>query len=558
MKLDIREIPFSRFGSYFCISQEKDSDKIYLRDVHGGDDAPSKLFRLSLLENGIEKDIDIQASETSIRLCSVDDPSKFAEIILPEEDEVHFYIKGVEVRLQADKVKYDTLHEYEDGMYEYHIYPKELKLMLISLSGDMTVHAPWNVIGNDFIDLRMNDGHFVIESYRTVYRKKDYLPFQDGKAKVEKLYQEWLSTMPVENEVYRSSIERATYITWSSIVHPDGILSEYAMYMSKLWMYNIWSWDNCFNALQLGAKYPELAYSQLKIFIDAQDESGAYPDFVNDKFVSYNCIKPPIFAYVYDKLMKQNDYFKDHDRLRTVYDSTKRVMAYFENHRTYEGRLPHYKHGNDSGWDNASLFHQGMPVESPDLASFLIRTYDILAGFAVMLGKEGEAIAFLKKADELFELLMTRLYDQDGFYGRFGKAAEKIDIRSSLILRLPVLIGYRLEKNVLEGIVSDLVESFETRHGLATEMPSSPFYKEDGYWLGPIWAPVTYLFVDSLIHNGYEEAGRRIRDKFLDLTIIGGMAENFDPLNGRGLVDTSFTWTSSVFLALLEMKLAEE
>ncbi|OLS40055.1 amylo-alpha-1,6-glucosidase [Bacillus sp. MRMR6] len=558
MKLDIREIPFSRFGSYFCISQEKDSDEIYLRDVHGGDDAPSKLFQFSLLENGVEIEIDIQASETSIRLCSVDDHDKFAEIILPEEDEVHFYIKGVEVRLQANKVKYDTLHEYQNGMYEYHIYPKELKLMLISLSGDMTVTAPWNVIGNDYIDLRMNDGHFVIESYRTVYRKKEYLPFVDGKAKVKKFYEEWLSTLLTENVVYRPSVEKAAYITWSSTVHPDGILNEYAMYMSKLWMYNIWSWDNCFNALQLGAKYPELAYSQLKIFIDAQDESGAYPDFVNDKFVSYNCIKPPIFAYVYDKLMKRNDYFKNQDRLRVVYDSTKRVMDYFESHRTYEGRLPHYKHGNDSGWDNASLFHQGMPVESPDLASYLIRTYDILAGFAVILGKEGEAIAFLKKADELFELLMTRLYDQDGFFGRFGKAAEKVEIRSSLILRLPVLIGYRLEKDVLEGLVTNLVENFETKHGLATEMPSSPYYKEDGYWLGPIWASVTYLFVDSLINNGYEEAGKRIRDKFLDLTLIGGMAENFDPLNGRGLVDTSFTWTSSVFLTLLEMKIAEE
>lgn len=63
-------------------------------------------------------------------------------------------------------------------------------------------------------------------------------------------------------------------------------------------------------------KYPELAYAQLKIFIDTQDESGAYPDFVNDKFISYNCIKPPIFAYVYEQLMEKNDYFKDTHRLK--------------------------------------------------------------------------------------------------------------------------------------------------------------------------------------------------------------------------------------------------
>ena len=60
---------------------------------------------------------------------------------------------GLKFVYKANKVKYDTLHEYEDGMYEYHIYPKELKLMISKLSGEMSVDAPWNVIGNDYIDI---------------------------------------------------------------------------------------------------------------------------------------------------------------------------------------------------------------------------------------------------------------------------------------------------------------------------------------------------------------------------------------------------------------------
>jgi len=554
MKLNINEIPFSRFGSYFCVSKENDTNEVYIRDVHGGDDAPSKLFKLDLLQDGVKQEFDIAATETSLRFFLVKDTEKYAEIIIPEEDELHIEANGVEVRLQASKVKYDTLHEYEDGMYEYHIYPKELKLMISKLSGEMSVDAPWNVIGNDYIDIRMSNGHFVIESYRTVFKPKEYASFQAGKEKVEQLYQVWVENNTEKNEVYQASIDRAAYITWSSIVHPDGQLKNYAMYMSKLWMYNIWSWDNCFNALHIGAKYPELSYSQLKIFMDAQDESGAYPDFVNDKFVSYNCIKPPVFAYAYEKLMEVNDYFKEESRLREVYESTKKVMLYFDLYRTYEGRLPHYKHGNDSGWDNSSLFHSGIPVEAPDLASFLIRTYDILTKFAGLLGEEEEAKQFAKKADTLFALLMERLHDEDGFFGRVGKDAKKIDIRSSLILRLPVLIGYRLDKQIMDQLVDDLVENFETKYGFATEMPSSPLYKENGYWLGPIWAPVTYLFIDSLKSFGYGEVGERIKEKYLNLTLVGGMAENFDPHSGKGLVDTSFTWTSSVFLSLIESK----
>ncbi|CAG9607872.1 amylo-alpha-1,6-glucosidase [Pseudoneobacillus rhizosphaerae] len=558
MNLDIREIPFSRFGSYFCISMERDCKDVYIRDVHGGDEAPSRLFKLEFLQDGQTKDVEVEATETSLTFRIKEDPSSYVEFIIPEEDELHIEVNGIELRLTDKKVKYDSLMEIEDGMYEYHIYPKELKLMIMKLEGEMTVHAPWKIIGNDFIDIRMNNGHFVIESYRTVYQKKDYLPFNEGKQQVERIYHEWFGKFSNGDETYLPSIERASYITWSSVVHPHGILKDYAMYMSKLWMYNIWSWDNCFNALNLGKHYPELAYAQLEAFIDKQDESGAYPDFINDKYISYNCVKPPIFALAYEKLMEINDYFQEQTRLRKVYESTKRVALYFENYRTYPNRLPHYKHGNDSGWDNASLFHVGMPVEAPDLASFLIRTYDILANFAEKLGEVEQANLFKQKADSLYELLMDRLHDENGFFGRVGKNAEKISIRSSLILRLPVIIGYRLDEKVMARLVADLETDFETQFGLATESLTSPYHKENGYWLGPIWAPVTYLFIDSLRKYGYEKIANRVRDKFLELTLVGGMAENFDPLTGKGLVDTSFTWTSSVFLLLHEDKWLEE
>ncbi|MDN7242173.1 trehalase family glycosidase [Planococcus sp. N028] len=560
MKLDIKEIPFSRFGSYFCISEEKDSNDIYIRDVHGGDDAPSRLFKISLLEDGVEREFEVRATEVSIQFYIKGHKEAAAEIILPNENELHIQVQNGELRLTADKGKYDSIMELQDGMFEYHIYPKELKLMVLNLEGTMNVQAPWNIIGNDFIEICLSKGHFTLESYQTVYKEKEYLPFQEGKDQVAKLYNDWFQSMkPLQaDDEYLPSIERAAYITWSSVVHPHGLLREPAMYMSKLWMYNIWSWDNCFNALNLGKEHPELAYSQLKIFMDTQDESGAYPDFVNDKFISYNCTKPPIFAYVYGQLMQKNDYFKERSRIREVYESTKKVMAYYGNYRTFEGRLPHYKHGNDSGWDNASLFHEGMPVEAPDLASFLINSYDILASFAEILGEKEEAASFKEKADSMFNLLMERLHDEAGFYGRVGKDAERIANRSSLILRLPLMIAYRLDKTVADGLVADLEENFETQFGLATESPSSPYYKENGYWLGPIWAPVTYLFIHALKVNGYNDAADRLRKKFLDLTLEGGMAENFDPFTGKGLVDTSFTWTSSVFLQLLHEQYGDD
>ncbi|MCJ8007421.1 amylo-alpha-1,6-glucosidase [Lederbergia wuyishanensis] len=559
MKLDIREIPFSRFGSYFCVSQEKDNQDIYIRDVHGGDEAPSRLFKLGLLKDGQPCDAEVEASEIAVKLSVKGDSSRFAEIIIPEEDELHIQVQGVTLSLEPENGKYDSFMELSENLYEYHIYSKELKLMLVKLAGVMDIEAPWNTIGNHFIRIHLQDGHFVLRNYRTVYKEKQYDDFATGKEKLSVQYEKWFSHMSkgYNDAEFMPSLERASYITWANFVRPEGVLPGYAMYMSKLWMYNIWSWDNCFGALLLAEKYPELAYDQINIFIEHQDESGAYPDFVNDKFSSYNCIKPPIFLYTYEKLMAMNDYFKEETRLRAIYESSKKVMSYFAEYRTNTGCLPHYKHGNDSGWDNSSLFHAGMVVEAPDLAAFLIRSCDILASFAIILGEEEESVQFKQQADQLFSLLMERLYDENGFFGRYGKNADPIQARSSLILKLPIMIGYRLEEKVKQQLVRELAEHFEANFGLATERIDSPYYKENGYWLGPIWAPVTYLFIDSLASFGFEEMAKRLRDKFLQVTLVGGMAENFDPITGKGLVDTSFAWTSSVFLLFLHEKVTE-
>src|SRR5699024_1998340 len=90
----------------------------------------------------------------------------------------------------------------------------------------------------------------------------------------------------------------------------------------------------------------------------------------------------------------------------------------------------------------------------------------------------------------------------------------------------------------------------------ATEALDSPYYKEDGYWLGPIWAPVSYIVIDALYKAGYQEAGDRLAQKFCDMTLIGGMAENYNAETGSGNDDLAFAWSSSVFLLLGE-KLAQ-
>ena len=47
-----------------------------------------------------------------------------------------------------------------------------------------------------------------------------------------------------------------------------------------------------------------------------------------------------------------------------------------------------------------------------------------------------------------------------------------------------------------------------TPYGLATELPTSPHYLDDGYWRGPIWAPATVLVEDGLRRAGHLDGHR--------------------------------------------------
>ena len=238
-----------------------------------------------------------------------------------------------------------------------------------------------------------------------------------------------------------------------------------------------------------------------------------------------------------------------------IFESIEKSTHYWMNERRLDDSgLPFYTHGNDSGWDNASIFHHGMPVAAPELAAYLVRQMDILSEFAEKLGQSDKATYWTEEADKMYKLLMDQLYDGKQFRAKkLGKDIYESDLPTrSLILNMTLVLSYRYPKEVTEKIVQALADNHETRFGLTTEELDSPYYIEDGYWQGPIWAPVTYIAIDALYKAGYTEMADRLAEKFCELTLVGGMAENYNAETGTGNDDLAFTWPSAVFLLLGE------
>jgi glycogen debranching enzyme len=345
--------------------------------------------------------------------------------------------------------------------------------------------------------------------------------------------------------------ELAAYVVWSATVRPAGLVTRPAVLMSKHWMDKVWSWDHCFNALALAPGRPELARDQYHLPFDHQDEAGALPDSVTHSEVLHNFVKPPVHGWAFGHLRRRLTTPLTRAELAETYDRLERWTDFWLTARRASGAaLPHYQHGNDSGWDNATTFDPERVVVTADLAAFLVLQLRELADLAGYLDRSDDARRWTRAAEETQEAMLDQLWTGDRFVAR-GVDSGDTWHSSSLLDLMPIVLGEHLPDEI-SGVLADRIEAHLTPYGLATELPTSPHYLSDGYWRGPIWAPATVLIEDGLRRAGHHRLADDISARFRALCETHGFAENFDALTGTGLRDRAYTWTASSYLLLAE------
>jgi glycogen debranching enzyme len=231
-----------------------------------------------------------------------------------------------------------------------------------------------------------------------------------------------------------------------------------------------------------------------------------------------------------------------------VYRRLAAWSRYWLDHRCAPGSaLPFYEHGNDSGWDNSTVFDEDRLVESPDLAAFLILQLDELVQLAGEVAPD-EAGHWREESDGLAAAVSEQLWDGQTLFAR-AVLGHRHASTTSLLTALPLVAAHRLPADALPGLVAQ-TEAHLTPFGPATELVDSPQYDPDGYWRGPIWAPSTMIVEAGLRAAGELRLADETSLRFRRLCERSGFAENFDALTGEGLRDRAYTWTASVYLHL--------
>ncbi|MDT8390725.1 MAG: trehalase family glycosidase [Lentisphaeria bacterium] len=543
----LTDVPFSYFESWMSISIPRKETDLFLRNCHNG---PHNICPIQMLVKDEVVEPEVTALPWSLILSHGDTR---VEICFENADTIRLRGRGATLILGKRNLIYSEAPNRAviNERAAFRRYQMEALRGTIELKQVVPTQRVFPKTAHVHPG---PDGcwELAIDEFWSTWTPRDRGTFDDCLAAAERTFKAFLATMPEARDQDQPARELAAYVNWSSTVGPCGLLERPTLFMSKNWMCNVWSWDQCFNAMALAGGQPDLALDQMLVLVDHQDEFGSYPDSVNDQVKHYNFSKPPVHGWAFREILKRLPKPPSSEVMRTMYVSLRRQADWWMTHRRGEGgRLPYYLHGNDSGWDNSTMFDQGVPLTAPDLAALLITQMDVLSGLAGQVGEsEVTAQSWKTRANELQVALMDELWRGDHFVAISGCTGQEVESHS-LIPWLPIILGERLPKDIRNSLKNG-VASHLTEWGLATEHVDSPKYNPDGYWTGPIWGPSTYLAVTGLDRCGFTELADEISNRFCKLCGMSGFAENYDALTGKGLCDLAYTWTASVFLLLAE------
>lgn len=566
--LDIRMTPFSTRGSYLTFTHP------ILRKLGDGTSLPEGLYLCTVRGEADVRDVlrveaiseePVVERMTPVSLHLESATGGAVDIVFENPAVLRFRCRGMGLRLvRADWRPFDCIIERNPGVWLLSSYLNKSRFALRRLSGEVVVDAPWERVrcpslriearpsgGGETAELSLEEfqGSWAPETSTGGAGDWDHC-LRDRTAE----WEAWQARQISAPAPLQEARALACYINDSCIVRPSGHFSREAMLMSKYKMTNYWTWDNCFNVLGLAASDPGLAWDQMMLAFTHQSPQGQLPASFNNSELHWMDAKPPVHGWTLGKLMRETDWVGP-GKLNEIYHPLGAFTAWWFRFRDHDGDgLPAAFHGNDTGWDNASVFDERPPVTTPDLSAYLVLQMEVLAKVAGLLGKETEARDWKARGDTLLERLIERLWDAEkGQFVSLKADGRTVAPGDSLINFMPVVLGRRLPPQVLEALVRSLMRPgrFLTEWGLATESPRSPYYAPEGYWRGPIWAPPTLLVWSGLVECGYAAEAATIRGRFLALCARAGFPENFHATEGRALRDPTYTWTSSTFLYLL-------
>jgi glycogen debranching enzyme len=194
-----------------------------------------------------------------------------------------------------------------------------------------------------------------------------------------------------------------------------------------------------------------------------------------------------------------------------------------------------------------------MPVESPELNTYLCIQMDSLSRIAEIIGLQVEADMWQRRANAIVDRMIQDFWDEEA--GIFYATVKNEPIHVTTPFNLYPLWTNRLPRSIENKLMEHLTdpEQFWGEFILPTVAYNDPHYDPEKMWRGPVWANINYFFIEALFNLDRPELAKELRTRTLDIIMENsGMYEFYNSKTGKPSQKAAevFGWTAAVFIDL--------
>jgi glycogen debranching enzyme len=215
--------------------------------------------------------------------------------------------------------------------------------------------------------------------------------------------------------------------------------------------------------------------------------------------------------------------------------------------------LTQYNHPYSSGLDDSPLWDYGMPVESPDLNTYLCVQMGSLALMAEALGMNDEGAMWRRRAAAIVRRMVEDFWDEEA--GLFWALHNEEPVPVVTPFNLYPLWTGQLLDHIRDRLIAHLTnpEEFWGEYIIPSVARNDPHYDPETMWRGPVWANINYFFIEALRQAGEHDLAHTLLQKTLDLMMSQpSIYEYYNSETGEPPVTAAniFGWTAAVFIDL--------
>jgi len=385
------------------------------------------------------------------------------------------------------------------------------------------------------------------------------LPFSRLCEDSKERWENWFKSVPPVKSGLANKYAYAWWVMANNLVSPRGNVSYESMMPAKGKYVGMWLWDNAMHALAYRHIDVELARNQIKVILGNQLPNGMLPDAIYDQGVvaeinhpiRAEVTKPPILAW---SALKIHEIKPDLHFLEEIYPSLVRWNAWwFEHNDEDRDGIIQYNHPYSSGLDDNPLWDIGMPVESPDINTYLSIQMDSLGRIAMLLGKESEARHWQQQSQAMVDRMIKHMWDED--LGIFNALINENPIGVLTPFNLFPLWTGKLPKPIRGRLLQHLTNPYEFwgQYRIPSVAYRDPTHEPATMWRGPVWVNVNYFIIEAFRKVGEHSLADELTQKTLDL-ISGspGITEYYSSQTGASpeSAASAFGWSAAVFIDL--------